>query len=502
MVILSAKQIRDWDLFTIQNEPIASVDLMEAAAIRCFQWLQLHNYTNHPFHIFCGKGNNGGDGLAVARMLSRQGTEVSVHILELGQKGTDDFQTNLGRLHETNVSIHYIQSKEHFPVISARAIIIDAIFGTGLNRKLEGLSATLVNHINTFSNNVISIDMPSGMLADDSSKGLPVIRATQTLSFQCLKMAFMMAENEDHTGVVHVLDIGLLRNYLSDISYEAILVEEDFIKTLYKRRKPFSHKGNYGHSALVAGSYGFMGAAILAAHSCLRSGVGKLTCHIPSCGYEIIQSSVPEAMAKVEKGEHFMEAISNLEKNNAIGIGPGIGVYDAHRQLLEDIFQYKKPMVIDADALSVMAQHPSLLRKIPVSSIITPHPAEFDRVFGKTDNDFARMRLAQQKAKELQLVIVLKGHRTFMAMPDGSHYFNSTGNAGMAKGGSGDVLTGILTALLAQGYEPARAALFGVYLHGLAGDHAAVKFGMEAMIASDITGCLGSAFQQLAAMSY
>jgi ADP-dependent NAD(P)H-hydrate dehydratase / NAD(P)H-hydrate epimerase len=495
MVILSAKQIRDWDMFTIQHEPIASVDLMEAAAFRCFQWLQQNNYNNYPFHIFCGKGNNGGDGLAVARMLSRIGSEVSVHILELGQIGTEDFQTNLARLHETGVSIHYIQSKEHFPAVSPRAILMDALFGTGLNRRLEGLSAALVTYINGLNNLVISIDIPSGMLADDSSVGLPVVKAAYTLSFQCLKMAFMMAENESYTGQIHILDIGLLRNYLPGVAYEALLTEADFIKTLYQPRKAFSHKGTYGHAALVAGSYGFMGAAILAANGCLRSGVGKLTCHIPSCGYEIMQTTVPEAMAKVEKGTNYIESISTLEKNNVIGIGPGLGVHDGHPQLLEQIFNYKKTLVIDADALNVLAQHPSLLARIPAFSILTPHPAEFDRMFGKSNNDFARMRLAQRKAAELQLIIILKGHRTFIATPGGSNYFNSTGNAGMATGGSGDVLTGMLTGLVAQGYQPAHAALLGVYLHGLAGDHAATKLTQEAMIASDITDHIGTALR-------
>lgn len=497
MVILSAKQIHEWDNFTIQNEPVASVDLMEAAAIRCFQWFQQNNYTNSTFHIFCGKGNNGGDGLAIGRMLSAQGNEVSVHILELGQKGTNDFQTNLARLHETRAAIHYIQSKEHFPVIAARAVVIDALFGTGLNRKVEGLPAALIAYMNALSNSIIAIDIPSGMMADDTSKQIPVVRAGHTLSLQCLKMAFMMAENEGLTGRVHVLDIGLLRNFLSRITYEAILVEADFIRNLYRPRPRFSHKGTYGHAALIAGSYGFMGAAVLAAHSCLRSGVGKLTCHIPSCGYEIVQATLPEAMVKVEKGTHYIEVISGLEKYNVVGIGPGIGVHDSHTQLLETVLSYKKPMVIDADALNILAKHPVLISKLPAFSVLTPHPAEFDRLFGKCDNDFARMRTAQQKAKELQVIIVLKGHRTFIAMPGGNNYFNSTGNPGMAKGGSGDVLTGILTGLIAQGYQPEQAALLGVYLHGLAGDIAALKLAEETMLPSDIIQYLGNAFKQL-----
>ena len=502
MLILSARQIRDWDLYTIQNEPIVSIDLMESAAIRCFQWLQQNNFSLKPFHIFCGKGNNGGDGMAVARMLSRAGAKVAVHILELGQKGTDDFQINLARLHDTTAAIHYIQTPEHFPAIAAGNIIIDALFGTGLNRRLEGLTAQLVTHINSFSNAVIAIDMPSGLLADDSSKDFPVIKAMHTISFQCLKMAFMMAENEAYIGQVHVLDIGLLQNYVSKITYQALLVEADTIKAMYKPRQQFSHKGSFGHAALIAGSYGFMGAATLCANACLRSGAGKLTVHIPACGYEIMQLAAPEAMSKVEEGNKYIKSITDFEKYSAIGIGPGLGLHDIHKELLEIIISgYKKPMVIDADSLNVLSEHTYLLKKLYPFSVLTPHPTEFDRLFGKAENDFARMRMALQKAKELQLIVVLKGHRTFIAMPGGNSFFNSTGNPGMATGGSGDVLTGILTGLLAQGYPPEQAALLGVYLHGLAGDHAAAALTEEAMLASDITRYLSSAFLWLKSRS-
>ncbi len=498
MLILSAKQIHEWDAYTIHNKPISSVDLMETAATRCLQWLQQNNLLNNPFHIFCGKGNNGGDGLAIARLLSSKGVKVFVCIIELGQMGTDDFQANLARLHQTDVTIQYIQTPDHFPAVPKTHTIIDALFGTGLNRPLTGLSAQLVAFINTCINPVIAIDIPSGLLADTSSIGFPVVKAVHTLSFQCLKMAFLMAENEAYTGIVQVLDIGLLNNYLAGISYEAVLVEPEIIKAMYKPRQRFSHKGTFGHAALVAGSFGFMGAATLSANACLRAGTGKLTCHIPGCGYTIMQLAAPEAMSKVETGDNYIESISGLEKYQAVGIGPGIGVHKSHAQLLATVFTtYKKPMVIDADALTIISAHTDLLSSITPFSLLTPHPAEFDRLFGKSDNDFSRMRLAQDKAKALQLIIILKGHRTFIAMPGGNSFFNSTGNPGMATGGSGDVLTGILTALLAQQYPPEQAALLGVYLHGLAGDLAAARLTEEAMIAGDITHHLPKAFRQL-----
>ncbi len=497
MLILTAKQIHDWDNYTIGNKHIQSIDLMETAASRCCQWLLQNGFQQQSFHIFCGKGNNGGDGLAIARMLATKGSKVSVHIIEMGQQGTADFQANLAALHQTEATVCYIQSADHFPIVSKSHIIIDALFGTGLNRPLQQLPAALVDHINSFSNTVIAIDMPSGLLADESSKGFAIVKAMHTLSFQCLKMAFLMPENQVYTGHAQVLDIGLLNGYLSEIHYDALLVEEEIIKAMYRPRQAFSHKGNYGYAALVAGSYGFMGAAALAANACLRAGVGKLTCHIPSCGYEIMQLAAPEAMSKTE-GETYIETLSLSSKYDAIGIGPGMGIQDSHASLFDIFFStYKKPVVIDADALNILAQQPGLLEKITAFSILTPHPAEFDRLFGNSDNDIQRMRLARAKAKALQLIIVLKGHRTLIAMPGGNCFFNSTGNPGMATGGSGDTLTGILTALLAQQYPPEQAALLGVYIHGLAGDFAAAKHTEEAMLASDIYAHLGDAFRQL-----
>ena len=330
---------------------------------------------NNLFTFFAEKETMVEMALPLPACFPGKGVKVSVCIIELGQKGTDDFQTNLARLHQTDVSIYYIQSPEHFPAIPKTNIIIDALFGTGLNRPLEGLPAALVAHINTCSNPVIAIDMPSGLLADNSAVGYPIVKALHTLSFGCLKMAFMMAENEPFTGKVQVLDIGLLGNYLAGISYEAALVEEEIIKAMYRPRQKFSHKGSFGHAALIAGSYGFMGAATLSANACLRAGVGKLTCHIPACGYNIMQVAAPEAMSKTEQGEHYIGSFSGADKYDAIGIGPGMGAYEGHAQLLEVIFaSYKKPVVIDADGLNTLASNQELLPKITAFSILTPPP--------------------------------------------------------------------------------------------------------------------------------
>lgn len=496
MKILTAQQIRDWDEYTILHEPIASIDLMERAAGKCFNWLDERDYLAHPFIFFCGKGNNGGDGLALARMLAGRKCPITIFILEPGYKGTEDFQTNLARLHQyIEGEIHYVQDESNFHDLPTDAIIIDALFGSGLTRPLEGITAKLVDHINKSGCEIISIDIPSGLPVDQSSKGNTIIKANHTLSFQCYKPAFLLAENADYVGEVDILDIELHPVYLQTIETNYELVDEKIIRSIYKPRNRFVHKGNFGHALIIAGSYGKMGAAVLSAKACLRSGAGLLTCYIPKCGYEILQTTVPEAMVMTDFNSSFITKVEyDLSTYDAIGIGPGISTASETRFFLKEIFSsYKKPVVIDADAVNGLAMEKKLPSLLP-GSVLTPHPKEFERLFGTCKNDFERMEKALLNAKLLNCLIVLKGHHTFIATPGGRGYFNNTGNAGMATAGSGDVLTGIITGLLAQGYPSEQAAIFGVYLHGLAGDIAADKFSKEAMIAGDITESLGDAF--------
>lgn len=497
MEIFSAAQIRAWDQYTMQHEPISSVDLMERAAASCFSWLEQNGYLGRSFSVYCSKGNNGGDGLALARMLSEQDCSVTVYILEFGHIGTEDFQINLARLHQAPVEVRFIQGEEHFYPVPPGEVLIDALFGSGLNRRLDGIAQQLVRHLNSAGNEIISIDLPSGLFVDSSSKGGTIVRAAHTLSFQCYKPAFLMPENEPFVGELHILDIGLHPDYLRQVPGESELLDPDIIHAIYKPRKNFAHKGSFGHALLVAGSYGKMGAAVLAARACLRTGAGLLTCQVPGCGYAILQTTLPEAMIEVDPDERLHTAISTpLDKYSVIGIGPGIGTDDRTASLLGDLLrQYRKPMVIDADALNILSTHPDLLSSLPPYSILTPHPKEFERLFGAVPDDYARLQKAREAAKQHQCIIVLKGHYTFIAMPGGKSYFNSTGNAGMAKGGSGDVLTGILTALLSQSYSPGEAALLGVYLHGLAGDCAAAALSQESMLPSDLTDRLGEAFR-------
>jgi len=492
MVVLSAEQIRAWDEYTMQHEPIASIDLMERAASTCYHWLHKNHYLPNSFAIFCGKGNNGGDGLALARMLSKGESRVVVYILEFGHKGTEDFQLNLASLHNTEAEIKFIQTPEQLPFLDPREIIIDALLGSGLNRPIDGFTSNVVDHINRSGNEVISIDIPSGLFVDRSSKGNQVIKANHTLAFQCQKPAFMVADNAQYFGKVQILNIGLHPAFLETIQPAFNWIDLEFIKRIYKPRNAFSHKGTHGHALLIAGSYGKMGAAVLCARGCLRGGTGLLTVHIPRSGLDVMQIAVPEAMCDPDQHEEVNGIINTeLKKYAVIGAGPGIGTGYETAQLLEEIFSsYQRPMVLDADALNLIAEK-NFHDRIPKGSILTPHPKEFERLFGSSDNDFARIEKAVSHARSLQLTIVLKGHHTFIADPHGNGYFNSTGNAGMATGGTGDVLTGLITGQVAQGYEPASAAILGVYLHGAAGDLAASHLSQESMIASDIVDHLG-----------
>ena len=500
MKLFSAEEIRLWDQYTIQHEPISSINLMERGAAQCVEWLERLNYNEKKFHIFCGKGNNGGDGLAIARMLSARKMTVVVHILEFGHKGTDDFQTNLARLHQhPDILIRFIQIEENFHALDKQDIVIDALFGSGLNRWLEGVTAKLVKHINDSGCKIISIDIPSGLFTDKSSKGQVVIKADHTLSFQCYKLAFLVAENSVFTSDLHILDIGLHPGFYPSIFTKHELTDDTLIAAIYKPRNNFGHKGNFGHALIVAGSYGKIGAAVLSAKACLRSGAGLLSCHIPKCGYDILQATVPEAMVMTDFNSSFNTKIdTDLSNYEALGIGPGIGTASETKMMLKEILaSCKIPVVLDADALNIIASQKDLLKLIPAGSILTPHPKEFERLFGTTENEFERIGLALEKAKEFNLVIVLKGHHTLIAAPDERAFFNSTGNAGMATAGSGDTLTGIITGLLAQGYSPVEAAILGVFVHGMAGDIAAKQNSMEAIIAGDIIDKLGSAFLKI-----
>ena len=495
-MILNASQIRAWDAFTIENEPIKSIDLMERAALACFHWLEMRDLTSRFFQIFCGKGNNGGDGLALGRILLQAGARVDIYVLSSENMGSADFQSNLLRWKDySKREIHWLKESKDFPALASNSLVIDALFGSGLNRTLESINALLINYLNEHAKEIISIDLPSGLISDTLEIGVPIIQAIHTLSFQVTKLAFYFPENEKFTGEIHLLDIGLSAGFLHHIVPEINLINQELVKKIYKPRQRFSHKGTFGHALLLAGSYGKTGAALLAAKACMHSGVGLLTVGVPQCTYLVLQVGLPEAMVTSDEKKNKLGTIMpNYSNYQAVGIGPGIGTEKKTRQwLLQQLLVIQCPLVLDADALNAIA-YEEKWHCIPKNSILTPHPKEFDRLFGVCQNSQERMLKAIEKAKELSCIVVLKGHHTLIATAEGEVWFNTTGNAGMATGGSGDVLTGIITGLLAQGYVPKDAALLGVWLHGKSGDIASKRHGQEALVASHIIEFLGDAF--------
>ncbi|MCR4847418.1 MAG: NAD(P)H-hydrate dehydratase [Bacteroidales bacterium] len=462
MKILSIEKIREADQYTIENEPISSEGLMERAAGQVFEWLLQHINKDNKVKIFCGSGNNGGDGLVVARRLTEVGIDAKAYV------------------------INEIKSKGDFPPIGENDIIVDALFGSGLNRPIEGLAAELIEYLNQQNAIRVSIDIASGLFADGPSPAAAIFKPDYTLTFQMPKLAFMMPENDPYVGQLVVLDIQLHPQYLLEVETNNFLVDREMIKPIIHKRPKYSHKGTYGHALLVAGSEGKTGAAILGAKSCLRTGVGLLSVKLPQSAWTPLQASLPEAMIHTE---------DKLDTFNAIGVGPGLGKDDDAQRMVRHLIQDAHvPLVMDADALNILGENKTWLSFLPPKTILTPHPKEFERMFGRTSDSFERLALLREKAVQYGIIIVLKGAHTAVAMPNGTVFFNSTGNPGMATAGSGDVLTGMILSLLAQRYTPEEAAVLGVYLHGLAGDIAVEAIGQESMIASDITNNIGKAF--------
>jgi ADP-dependent NAD(P)H-hydrate dehydratase / NAD(P)H-hydrate epimerase len=492
--ILDGAQIKACDDYTILHEAISSIDLMERACQAFVTWFTQRFAITEKIGIICGTGNNGGDGLGIARLLKNWGYPVTVWIVKGDAKETQDFKTNFGRLPDA-VDRFEISTTSDQGLFYDRTILVDAIFGSGLSRPAEGIYAQAISWINKTPAVRIAVDVPSGLGIDHHSTGA-VVQAHHTISFQLPKLSFLLPENYPFVGEWHLVEIGLSKSFIKSVDTPYFYVKEKDVKNRVKPRSKFDHKGTFGKALLVAGSYGKMGACILSARAALRSGLGLLTIHVPSAGYSIIQAAVPEAMAQVDAHEHVATAVS-VEGFDVIGVGPGIGQNPATAKALEKLMASNKPMILDADALNILAGHNKLIRAIPRNSILTPHPGEFERLVGTWADDFERLKKQMELARETKAVIVLKGAHTSIASPEGHVYFNSTGNPGMATGGSGDVLTGILTGLLTQGYSALDTAIIGVYLHGRAGDLASGDLGMASMIASDIIDRVPQAFRRI-----
>lgn len=499
--ILPIEEVRVGDLFTIDNEPIASINLMERAARRLAKWIANNIQSSKKINIVCGPGNNGGDGLALARILTDKEYHTEVFLCFPSDHLTEDNHINLQRLEKVKeVNIHKINHESDIPVFDSEEVIVDALFGSGLSRKITGLPAKLIDHINDSGCFVLAVDIPSGLYADQSSihTSKAIVQADYTLTFQFPKLGFLFAENEPFIGGWEALSLRIHEDFIHQVKTKNLYLQPEDIGYLIRARKKFSHKGTFGHALLIAGAYGKMGAATLAAKACLRSGVGLLTTHIPQKGYQIIQTSVPESMTSIDNDEAIFTALPDIGKYEAIGIGPGMGTDPKSAKAMKLLIQNcQVPMLIDADAINILGENKTWIAFLPKNSILTPHPKEFERMTRKTDNDFDQLEVQREFSVKNGIYIVLKGAHTSISCPDGTIYFNSTGNPGMATGGSGDVLSGILLGLMSQGYPSRDACFVGVFLHGLAGDLAAQAVGYDSLIAGDLVDYLGKAFMQL-----
>ncbi|GGE43707.1 NAD(P)H-hydrate dehydratase [Psychroflexus planctonicus] len=499
MKILSAKQLGKVDQLSMKWQSISSWELMERASKQAVEAILYYLKKNEKcVHIFCGIGNNGGDGLAIAYYLDKLGYSVQVYKVAFADKTSNDFELNAKRLHEENIKLKSIQAEDVETIeIDENEIVIDAIFGVGLNRRMPAFVEDLAVKINQSKAFCFSIDIPSGMfihqaIPDDAKLVQPDI----CLTFQLPKLALLLPETGKYVPHFQIVPIGLSQEAIENEETEYHFIDLAFVQKLYQPRKEFSHKGTYGHALLIGGQKGMLGSVLLASKAALKSGVGKLSVMLPNLGHSSLHTYLPEAMALENPSENYIH-FTEIKNYNSIGIGVGIGKTNEAFQALKSFLEgSNQPMLLDADALNLIAENSALLQLIPKNSILTPHPGELKRLIGNWKDDFEKLEKVKNFAKKQNCILVVKGK--YSCICDGENfYFNSTGNSGMATAGSGDVLSGIITSLLAQAYSPLQAAQLGVYIHGLAGDLALKQESKESLMASDIIQFLGEAFKNV-----
>ena len=498
MKIFNAQQIKIIDEKTIKSEPIASIDLMERAAMLCYQWIINQDVQDKQIHIFCGMGNNGGDGLALARLLYLDDFMTRTCIVHFSENMSEDFVTNYQRAEEAGIFPQSIHAEDDFPEISKDDIVIDAIFGVGLNKPPRGFTKKLIQHINNSGAKVYSIDVPSGLFTNKAVEDREtVIKSTKTLTFQTPKLAFLLPDNQDYLASFTLLDIGLDNEALQNTPSNYHFILNSDVQSFYKERKKYSHKGSYGHSLLIGGSFGKIGAAVLASKAALRIGSGLVTAYIPKCGYTIMQTSIPEVMVEVD-AENEIEFINYKSNPTVIGLGMGLGTSDKTVKALGEFLKLNKfPLVIDADALNIISKNNDYLKLLPENTVLTPHPKELERLIGTWFDDYDKLDKIKAFSTKYKCIVVLKGAHTVVVQND-QFYFNSTGNPALATAGTGDVLTGMITGLIAQNYSALEATILGVFLHGRTADIAEMfTNNFESFIASDIFKFLPNAFNSI-----
>lgn len=494
MKIFSPRQIRliEEATFNHPTHPVSYLALMEDAGT-AFSELFLKDYSfAEKVTIFCGTGNNGGDGLVVARLLSLEGVDVTVVLVEIGEP-TDGYLENLKRLpsHGKVEQLTIQEGDDLVPIFQNLSqsdhdhIIIDALFGIGINRPITGYWADLIEEINAQQLDIVALDIPSGLFITEPSEGV-IIKATTTYTFNNPKLCFFFPENEEYIGEWDYADLPLDEDAIASTPSNIHVISYENLPVI-PTRPTFSHKGTFGNALIVAGQYGMAGAALLATKAALRSGTGKVTVLTPSCNQTILQLGAPEAVLLPTTADRYLASMSIFTGiYSAIGIGPGLGKHADTVKLLRKLCKSNASFVLDADAINILSENPDILESLPKNSILTPHPKEFERLVGPWRNGFERIELQKAFSRAHGIFIVYKNAHTCITLPSGKVFFNITGNPGMAKGGTGDILLGYLTGLLARGLSPTDACLVAVYLHGLAGDAAAEEKGMESMKAGDL----------------
>lgn len=496
--ILSVAQLYEADKITTEKNKISIADLMEHVGTLCFQWMHKRLQGDQiSIKVFCGTGNNGGDGLVMARHLKQYGYNVQTFVVNCSNTRSEVFLQKYEQLKEIGVWPEMITCETEFPEIDVNDMVVDAIFGIGLTRSPENVLKKVIQHINASNAYVLSIDLPSGIFAEESVKDFDaVIKAYHTLTFETPKLAFLLPENEAFIKSWEVLGIGLDAEYMYTVKPDNYLITKPDVAPIYAFRKKFSHKGSYGHAVLIGGSKGKIGAMVLSAKAAIHMGSGKVTARIPDCGYQILQTTIPEVMVETAEQDQLATLMPHVDAT-VMGIGMGLGTSkETERGFKAFLKTAKVPLVIDADALNILAKNKTLLKQLPENSVMTPHPAEFERLVGAWKNDYEKLAKLRAFAKKYRVIVILKGAYTAIAAP-GMLYFNSSGNPALATAGTGDVLSGMITGLMAQGYPTLQASIFAVYLHGRTADIAMKDMVFETFVASDIIHYLPEAFLDL-----
>jgi len=513
MRVLNAAQMREADRRTIEEIGIPSLVLMENAGRQAVAAMEAiySDLLERQVAVLCGRGNNGGDGFVIARTLVQRGGDVSVFLLGLVADVRGDARINLeilGRLGVTVVEVADSQAWElHFSEVSDCTLIVDAIFGTGLNAPVSGLIESVIADVNASAIPVVAIDLPSGLSADSADPIGPVLDAGLTVTLAAPKLPLVLPPGETHAGDIVIADIGIPGEILESLDGPRVeLLTRASMRALIAPRGSDTHKGDYGRITIVAGSPGKTGAAYLAASGALRSGAGLVTVATPASCQPVLAAMGPEYMTEALPDTDAgidADAVDRVldSARDVLALGPGLGQAPATRAfILQLVDRATMPLVVDADGLNAFGDDADRLTgREGRDVIITPHPGEMARLVGMSADEVqsSRLEIARNFAVAHHVYVVLKGHRTLIATPDEKVFINPTGNPGMATGGTGDVLTGMIAAWLAQLLDAEAACKLAVYLHGMAGDLAEADEGEVAMTSADLAGHLGDAIMEL-----